>query len=196
MYGDGKEPGRLRARTFRRGSKSSRPASTSSRTKLKAARKKIVSGAGARLRDDHRSKGRIRRQVDQGHPRPRPKDGRADDGRAPGRGRHPEKQDEERRRRPGGASGDKAFLVASVTKDLTARVPAEPSSRSSPRSSGAGEGGAPISPRPAAPAPASSRRAWVWSPPSSSAWRADPPIHPRRGLPNGPSFVNDKANGR
>ncbi len=88
----------------------------------------------------------------------------------------------------GGVCGDKALVVASVTKDVSGRVPANALVKDLAAAIGGGEEGGPISPSPAAPAPENSIRPWDLFPASSSAWPPDPGIHPRRGLPSGPAF--------
>ncbi|MCK7505821.1 MAG: hypothetical protein MZV70_18240 [Desulfobacterales bacterium] len=119
---------------------------------------------------------------------------RLDHGRAPGHGRLPEA---EARRAASSSSGavtaGKAFIVASVTKDLTGRIQAGALIKELAPVIGGGEGAARFRPvgRSAAPAswprPSSSSRA------SSSAWPSDPRIHPWRGLPNGAAFCQDEV---
>ncbi|MCK7476916.1 MAG: hypothetical protein M0C28_04800 [Candidatus Moduliflexus flocculans] len=141
---------------------------------------------------------RGRRSDGQGHHRPGPAPRRPDHGRAARHGRRPEAASSGAASSSSAPSADgKAFIVASVTKDLDRPHPGRgPHQGAWPPSSGAGEGAARFRPvrrprhRRARPRPSGSSRA------SSSAWPADPRNHLRRGLPNGAAFCHDEDDGR
>ena len=89
----------------------------------------------------------------------------------------------------GGVSGDKAFVVVTVTKDLTGRVQANALIKELAPVIGGGGGGRPDFAQSGGPGTGELDKALGSSRPSSNAWRPDPRNHPWRGLPKGPRFA-------